>query len=82
MTGKLIPTFKEFEVKVSLSELIDNDFEGFLDLISELATGAVLLQDISYSLIGVDTDEQAVILKVIGDTSTIDKLEAEEADNA
>ena len=76
MTGN--DTYQTFEVKVSLSELIDHNLEGFLDLISELATGSPLLMDINYALIGVDTDEQAVILRVTGDTSAIEENEDKE----
>ena len=70
-------TYQTFEVKVSVSELIDLNLEGFLDLLSELATGSALLMDINYELIGVDIDEQAVILRVTGDTSEIEKEEDE-----
>lgn len=79
MTGSPnLKDFKKFEVKVALSELLDNDFEGFLDLISELATGTQLLMDISYEIIGVDAEEQAVIFSVIGDTSAIEEEEEED----
>jgi hypothetical protein len=42
----------EARVWVELNEIIDNDFEGFLDILSEGAVGTVLLQNIAYHPIG------------------------------
>jgi hypothetical protein len=40
-------------VPVSLSDLIDNDLEGFLDIVSELLLGEQgVLSDISYDVVG------------------------------
>jgi hypothetical protein len=40
-------------VAVSLSDLIDNDLEGFLDIVSELLLGEQgVLSDISYDVVG------------------------------
>ena len=59
-----VDSYRTFEVKVSLDEIIDNDFEGFLDLIAEL-TGNPLLMDISYRMLRVEDD--MLILEVSGD---------------
>lgn len=40
------------KVEVDLSEFIDNDLEGILDVLSERATGTEVLSDISYSVTG------------------------------
>jgi hypothetical protein len=59
-----------FGVVVSLSSIINSDFEGFLDMLSEEATGSESMQDISYSLIGVlDGD---LVFKVTGVITDID----------
>lgn len=60
---------------MALSEIIDRDLEGFLDLISTLATGTELLLDMSWNITGVDIEEQILILDVEGDTSMIDEQE-------
>lgn len=39
-------------VTVDLSDVIDLDLEGFLDLISERAYGTPLAQDIEYEIVG------------------------------
>lgn len=43
-------------VDVELYEIIDNDFEGFLDILSERVSDTVLLTDISYRIVGHDGD--------------------------
>lgn len=43
-------------VSVSPSDLIDNDLEGVLDILSERLTGTDLLEDISYRVIGAADD--------------------------
>jgi hypothetical protein len=54
------------DVKVDLSEIIDTDLEGFLDLISERA-GFPLLQQQEYICIG--AEDEALIFRVRGDIS-------------
>ena len=44
-------------VKVELSDMIENDLEGFLDLISEKLTGSPLLMDIGYEPVSVFEEE-------------------------
>lgn len=56
-------------VKVALSDMIENDLEGFLDLISEKLTGSPLLMDIGYEPVSVFEEE--LYLLVSGDVSGI-----------
>lgn len=56
-------------VKVELSDMIENDLEGFLDLISEKLTGSPLLMDIGYEPVSVFEEE--LYLLVSGDVSEI-----------
>lgn len=49
-------------VKVHLSNLIDNDLENFLDLISVGLTGSDLLMDISYDILDVSKEEKNMLL--------------------
>lgn len=56
-------------VKVELSDLIENDLDGFLDLISEKLTGSPLLMDIGYEPVSVFEEE--LYLLVSGDVSGI-----------
>ena len=56
-------------VKVELSDLIENDLDGFLDLISEKLTGSPLLMDIGYEPVSVS--EEGLYLLVSGDVSEI-----------
>jgi hypothetical protein len=53
-------------VKVDLSEIIESDLEGFLDLLGELV-GSPLMQDISYHVVGHDDD--TLHIEVHGDVS-------------
>jgi hypothetical protein len=59
-------------VEVDLSEIIDTDLEGFLDILSERATGSPLLMDISYRIVSVEND--TLKIEVDGDTSAIEEL--------
>lgn len=56
-------------VKVELSDLIENDLDGFLDLISEKLTRSPLLMDIGYEPVSVFEEE--LYLLVSGDVSEI-----------
>lgn len=56
-------------VKVELSDLIENDLDGFLDLISEKLTRSPLLMDIGYEPVSVS--EEGLYLLVSGDVSEI-----------
>lgn len=56
-------------VKVELSDLIENDLDGFLDLISEKLTRSPLLMDIGYEPVSVFEEE--LYLLVSGDISGI-----------
>lgn len=56
-------------VRVEINELIRNDLEGFLDILSERLTGSGLLADINYSVQGCDGPNDEVVLLVSGDAS-------------
>lgn len=58
------------KVEVDLSEFIDNDLEGVLDLLSERATGASILSDISYKVI--NHEGNALQIAVTGCISEIE----------
>ena len=62
-------------VKVELSDMIDNDLEGFLDCLSEKLTDSPLLMDISYEPVSV-CDDGEIYLLVSGDvTEVLEKIE-------
>ncbi len=67
--------YVEGYVQVHISTLIDNDLEGFLDIISEELIGSDLLMDINYEVVGVEEGNE-LIIKVRGDVSAV--LETEE----
>jgi hypothetical protein len=59
-------------VEVSLHDLIDNDLDHILDLLSEKATGSPLLQDITYRVVGC-VPPHTLYIEVDGDDSAIDE---------
>ena len=60
-------------IQIHISDIIDNDFETFLDLISEALVGSDLLMNVDYKVIAMAGKgyPNEVILKVRGDASTI-----------
>lgn len=62
-------------VAVELSEIIDNDFEGFLDILSERLLHSANLMDINYSVVG-HADDSTLHILVSGDVS--EAIEEEE----
>ncbi len=66
-------------VVVSTDEMIDNDFEGFLDLVAERVHDSGLLEDFSYKPIGM-TKKQDVIFEVVGSASAILDNDGDEED--
>lgn len=64
---------------VDQDELIDNDLEGFLDIIAERLTGSPLLMDIDYKPIDVLEDGRIIFL-VRGDVSSILGIEEDPED--
>ena len=62
-------------VRVSLCDIIDNDLEGFLDILSEGLTGSPLLMDIDYNVDHAEDND--LIIHVTGDASTIIETEEE-----
>ena len=65
-------------VAIELSDLIDNDLEGVLDLMSEKLTDTVLLTNIEYAVVGFD-GETTLHMEVSGEVSQMD-LEDDEPD--
>ena len=62
--------YVEGYIQIHISDLIHNDHEGFLSVISEELVGSDLLMDVNYNAVGIaDTNE--LILKVTGDVSLI-----------
>ncbi len=57
-------------VLVDLSSVIDNDLEGFLDLISEKLCGSSLLMDVNYDVVGT-VGKQGLLVEVTGDVSQV-----------
>ena len=57
-------------IEFDLSTAIDNDFEGFLDIISEALTGTDILMDINYEIVGLG-ENKAIHLLVSGDPSSV-----------
>jgi hypothetical protein len=58
-------------VAMDLSDLIDNDFESILHMMSEKLTGTELLTDIHFKIIGFE-GETTLHIEVSGDLSQID----------
>lgn len=57
-------------IRLELSELISNDLEGVLDIMSERLTGSGLLSDIAYEVVGHDGD--TLFVRVSGDARLIE----------
>lgn len=60
-------------VQLHISDLIDNDYEGFLDLLSTALVGNELLMDINYDVVSMadSINPNELIFKVTGDVSNI-----------
>lgn len=72
-TGRVTGT-----VPIALSDIIKNDLEGFLDIISDYLAGGVL-GDITYSLCGHDKAKQQV--SVTAEGSIAEYIEQKDPDN-
>ena len=59
-------------VAVDLSDFIDNDLEGVLDLLSDRLTGSPLLSDINYEVVG--HEGSTLHVRVNGDVGLIEAL--------
>lgn len=69
--------YVEGYVQIHISEMIDNDYEAFLDAISEELVGSDLLMDVNYDVVGLADEPNELILKVSGDASAIVESEEE-----
>lgn len=61
------------EVHVDLSEVVEADTEGFIDLLSTLAIGDDLLMDVTWEVIGT-TNENLIQVIVHGDPSASEEV--------
>lgn len=62
-------------VAISVSDMIDNDLEGFLDILSETLVGNPCLMDINYNLVA--TKDGIIYIEVIGDASEIIRMDSD-----
>ncbi len=67
--------YVEGYVQLHVSSLVDNDLEGFLDLLSVSLVGSELLMDINYDVVALGEDKNDLIFKVRGDATTIVETE-------
>lgn len=56
-------------IKIHLEEVLEHNIESFLDLLSERATGSLLLMDIRFKVVG--HDGNVLFIEVNGDPSEI-----------
>lgn len=70
--------YVEGDVMIDLSELIDNNLEGILDIMAERLTGSPLLMDVNYSLVDI-LGENSAIMRVRGDITNILETDMDEA---
>lgn len=65
--------YVEGYIQIHISDMIDNDYEDFLDFISEKLVGSNLLMDVNYEVVAQAKKmfPNELILKVTGDVSTI-----------
>lgn len=57
-------------VQLHIEDIIHNDYESLLDLLSERLTNSILLMDINYDVVAIK-DVNEIIFKVSGDVSAI-----------
>jgi hypothetical protein len=69
-------------IVIEMSDMIDNDLEGFLDLLGEMLIGNCCMMQPNYTPVGVDENNR-IILKVEGDVNfLLDDIKEElEEDN-
>jgi hypothetical protein len=60
--------YVEGVVPVKLDDIVENNYEGFLDILAEALIGSHQLYDIQYSVVG-HQDENIILIKVSGDVS-------------
>jgi hypothetical protein len=58
--------FVDGTIAVTTSEMIDNDYEGFLDLLENRLVGFQVLSDIQEEMVGADVTAGEVYFKVSG----------------
>jgi len=70
--------YVEGYVQLHISDMIDNDYEAFLDILAEALVGSSLLMDVNYDVVGMADEPNTLIFKVTGDVSNILDHEDEE----
>lgn len=61
-------------IRLHVSDIIDNDLEGFIDVISEKLIGSDILMDVNYDIIAME-DANSFIVRVSGDVSAVLEME-------
>lgn len=69
--------YVEGYVQLHISDMIDNDHEAFLDILSEALVGSPLLMDVNYDVVGMASEPNTLIFKVTGDVSDVLRSEDE-----
>ena len=65
-------------VGISLDDIIENDMEGFDDILTERLVGLnCCLSEISYDVVGVEPDENFLHIRVSGYVDDVDYLESQ-----
>jgi len=65
-----------FRIKIELSDLIENDLEGVLDLISEQCINSPLLSNLAWDIESAKC--QTITLRVRGDIGEVEWLDSDE----
>ena len=62
---------KDIIIAISDKEIIENDKEGFLDLISKKTTGSICLREINEKMIGCITEKKLILYSVTGNIADV-----------
>ena len=67
-------------VRFTIDEMVEGNFEGFLDRCSLRLTGSTLLEDVDYRLVGVE--DGVALIQVTGDIREVLESEPEVVEQA
>ena len=62
---------KDIIIAISNEEIIENDYEGFLDLISKKVTGSICLREINEKMIGCIPEKELILYSVTGNIADV-----------
>lgn len=63
-------------ISIHISDIIDRNYEDFLDYIAEMLVDNVCLMSIDYEIVGINPDcKNEILLRVSGDVSSILEME-------